>query len=937
MKPLGVVCGAREEELRLKGSLKTRLVVITLVALLPALLIIVANIWYQFSKEKERVGGQAYAFTKILLEDQVELISSTEFFLKAISMRPEIQNPRSDECTQAVREWQSLSPYIVNIGIPLASGDLFCNATKMSRSVNVADRLYFQQAVQERVFSAGQFQQDRAAGIASINFAYPVYNQEKEVIAAAVAVLSLEWWHQRLTTLELPKNAIALIVDANKEVIASDGKDYKNDLPQLLSGTGMELNNHGLVKFGDMTDFIDSSGIKRLAVSMPLVINNTDTKARFIVSLSTEESYRVARHSALRAIVSLVVGYSVFIALLWWGFATNVLKPVYALLNASKRYIERFDNKKSPSLDQLSVFYRQFTQVIQDQERLTNTVIENERQLSTTYQRLNNLLDNSPFGVVEWDPDLRIQRWSAECTHVFSLEFEQVRNREIDQLDTNVKYHFRAIESFLKLYKNGKSSTKTSEVSFRDGASAEKVLRWRFSAIYDDFNHLIAILGMFENVTQQVEYQRELEYYAKYDSLTGLPNRYAILQFLSERIVQNLHFSIVLLDIKNFKMVNDHYGHECGDMLLIELAERMNQQLEAGEALSRWGGNEFIYVIPYTVKDDVLKRVEELRSKLAQPLALGNGSYSTQLHCGISSTDDNHETAGDLIRCADLAIYFAKKKASGSVNVYNPTMSEIGSAQFELEAELRTALRNKEFELYYQPIKNNETGLYESAEALIRWNHPVRGMVSPAEFIPVAEESGLILPIGDWVLERAISQMKEWHLKGVLLKDIAVNLSALQLNDAKIVTQVKSLCEQYELSPHLLTLEVTETSLLSSHTDVIGKITELKEFGIKIALDDFGTGYSSLSYLNELPLTKLKIDRSFVAKIGLDDNEMLLDAIFSIAHGLNLRVIAEGVETNNQFNYIVARQCEYSQGYLFSKPLPSSDIESLLRQEMSLT
>ncbi len=921
--------------MRLKGSLKTRLVAITLMALLPAVMIITTNIWYQFSQEKERVGHRAYVFTKTLLENQLELISSTEFFLKAISGHPQVQNPRSNECKQAVKEWLTLNPYIVNIGIPLANGNLFCNATEMSRTVNVSDRIYFQQAIQGRKFSAGQFQQDRAAGVASINFAYPVFNKDKQVIAAAVAVLSLEWWHQRLTTLELPKDAIALIVDANKKVIASDGEDYSADLSRLFAGEEV-LDSGGVIEFGGVMEYIDSASITRLVVSMPLIINNTDTKAHFVVSLSTEESYKIARQAALRAVVSLVVGYGVFIALLWWGFASNVLKPVYALLNASKRYIERFDSKKSPSLDELSVFYRQFTQVIREQERLTNTVIENERQLSTAYQRLNNLLDNSPFGVVEWDPNLRIQRWSAECEHVFGVTFEQVHNREINQLDPNIKQHFWAIESFLKLYRNGKSSTKTSEVTFKNDLNTEKVLRWRFSAIYDDSEKLLAILGMFENVTQQVEYQRELEYYAKYDSLTGLPNRYSILQYLSERIIQNHHFSIVLLDIKNFKMVNDHYGHEYGDMLLVELAERMNLQLQRGELLSRWGGNEFIYTIPYTAQEEVINRVEELRSKLALPLTLGNGSYATQFRCGISSTDNPYETAGDLIRCADLAIYFAKKNTSDPVNFYHPSMSEIGSAQFELEAELRTALRNQEFELYYQPIKSNESGLYESAEALIRWNHPTRGMVSPAEFIPVAEESGLILLIGDWVLEKAIAQMKEWHTSGVMLKDIAVNLSALQLNDAKIVSQVKSLCEQYQLSPDLLTLEVTETSLLSSHTDVVSKIKELKNFGIKIALDDFGTGYSSLSYLNELPLTKLKIDRSFVAKVGRNDNEMLLDAIFSIAHGLNLSVIAEGVETQNQFDYIVARQCEYSQGYLFSKPVPSSELESILRQEMSL-
>lgn|GEM_PF-2786251 len=917
--------------MRLKGSLKHRLIAITLVALLPAIAIVSANAWYEFATEKSRVTQQARVFVRTLLEEQAELITSTKFFLKALSQRPEIQDPQSAQCTLAVREWLSLNPYIINIGIPRADGNLYCNATPMTRSVNVSDRAYFQQAIEKKQFSVGQFQQDRAAGVASINFAYPVFDPQGDVIAAAVAVLSLDWWEKRLGKLSLPESSVALIVDANSTLIASLYGGIAAKKRQELT-----TNTQALVEEG-VAEFIGSDGIERLVVSLPLIVQNTELKARFVVALPTNHVYQSVYNTVTRSVAMLVIGYGSFIALLWWGFATNVLKPVYALLQASKQYIERCDKKRRPNLDQLSIFYRQFTQVIREQQRLNEQVSESERQLSCAYQRLNNLLDNSPFGVVEWDPQLRIQRWSPECSRVFGLSLDEVEERQIRQLPIKVKRHFWSVESFLNLYQQGKSSTKTSEVNYKDDNGCEKVLRWRFSAIYDQSDQLTGILGLFENVTQQVEYQRELEYHAKYDSLTGLPNRYSVQQYISERLHKGFHFSVVLFDIKGFKLVNDHYGHEFGDMLLVELAERINNQLRRGECFSRWGGNEFIYVIPTTEESRQIERVEALIHLFSEPLSLGSSAYSTQLYCGVSSTTMAIDSANDLIRYADLAIYFAKKNSHNGISIYHPSMAEIGGARFELEAELRAALTNDQFELYFQPIKNNRSGRYESAEALIRWNHPTRGMVSPGEFIPVAEESGLIQAIGDWVLESAIRQMTEWRDRGLILNDIAVNLSALQLNDANFVSHLKQLLAKYKFLPSLLTLEVTETSLLSSYTDVVSKIKELKELGIKIALDDFGTGYSSLSYLNELPLSKLKIDRSFVAKIGVKEKEVLLDAIISIAHGLKLNVIAEGIENAHQYDYIVARKCEFSQGFLFSPPVDVSEFERMMQQEIRLT
>ncbi|BDU36812.1 EAL domain-containing protein [Vibrio nigripulchritudo] len=888
--------------------LKARLLLITAIGLFPAVVLIAANSWWQFLQEKSAAARWASGVAEQLVREQALTLAESERFLNTISYSYETLMTNQVDCQDALRHWLQLSPYFSNLIITSPTSGQICQATELHENAQViVNQIYVQQAIMNQKLSVGEVLTDQKTHKPFLQVAYPLGLFHKGSRSAIAGELSFDWWQTKLSQMNIPYKASINLLDSRQVVLATNGL-----LPsQVVSD--------------------DSLRIEKQRSLLP----NVTTSPQIVISLSTRSYFTIVIENLAGNILFLLFGYLLAIAIIWWGFSNTVLKPTFELLRRSRQYVNDCTSGSSATLDELSGFCEQFDNVLKEQDALKNRLMEQESNLSQAYNRINSLLDNSPFGVVEWDTHLRIQRWSTLCEQIFQMNQNEVEGRQIAQLPVQLKRHLWSIEPFLKLYQNGKDSSKRIEVGYRDEMGSEKVLRWCFSAIYDDSGDLSSILGLFENVTQQAEYQREIEYHARYDSLTGLPNRYSALQLISDRQSKKVEFAVALLDIKGFKLVNDHYGHEYGDMLLVELSERVSGKIQRDESFARWGGNEFIYVLPYIDEERVAKRLEEVITDIAQPILLGTSSYSTQLNCGVALSDRPLESPSELIRFADLAIFFGKKEKNRTINFYQPSMSEIGSAQFETESELRRAISNNEFALVFQPILNTETQTIESAEALVRWNHPQKGLIPPSHFIPVAEDSGLILQIGNWVLDQAVSQLKAWVDEGLEIRDIAVNLSALQINDVNFVANIKNILQRYDLPPQYLTLEVTETSLLASYTDVIAKIGELKALGIKIALDDFGTGYSSLSYLNELPLTKLKIDRSFVARIDEPrEPTVLLDAIISIAHNMGLSVVAEGIETLSQYEYLEAKRCEFSQGYYFSPPIDAISFRELLAQKL---
>jgi predicted signal transduction protein with EAL and GGDEF domain len=373
-------------------------------------------------------------------------------------------------------------------------------------------------------------------------------------------------------------------------------------------------------------------------------------------------------------------------------------------------------------------------------------------------------------------------------------------------------------------------------------------------------------------------------------------------------------------------------GHSVGDRLLQDVALRIQEQIREEDTVARLGGDEFIVLLRETDEKGAAVVADKLLEALAIPYDLDGHTISTQASIGISIYPDHAEDADTLIKNADMAMYGAKEEGRNNYQFFKQEMNFRVDLLFSMEKDLRMALEREEFYLHFQPQADLSTGRLCGIEALIRWNHPEKGMVSPAEFIPVAEETGQIIPIGAWVLRTACSQMVEWRNAGLTDIRMAVNLSIRQLRQPVLAEQVKAALEEFGLEPQYLELEITEGIMMGDNRIAMNFLSEMHELGVQLSIDDFGTGFSSLNYLKKLPVHKLKIDQSFVRDIETDESDAaIIRSIISLGHRLNLRVIAEGVETQAQLDFLRIRGCDEIQGYYYAKPMPAVEFPGFFK------
>jgi len=449
--------------------------------------------------------------------------------------------------------------------------------------------------------------------------------------------------------------------------------------------------------------------------------------------------------------------------------------------------------------------------------------------------------------------------------------------------------------------------------------------------------------GFLIDMSQRKESEEKIRQLAFYDSLTDLPNR----ELLRDRLQQALSSSdrsghagaLLFMDLDNFKTINDTLGHAVGDLLLKDVAERLKSSVHVGDTVARLGGDEFVVILE-DLSEQIFEAAtqtevigETILTALNRPYLLGNKEFHNSPSIGVTLFQGHQQGIDDLFKQADIAMYQAKKDGRNTLRFFDPQMQQAINVRSSLEDELRKAITNQQFHLNYQ-IQVDHMLHPIGAEALIRWMHPERGLVSPVEFIPIAEETGLILPIGKWVLETACAQLRAWQKNELTRKlTLSVNVSAKQFHEAGLVPYIKRLIQQYAIDPGLLKLEPTESVLLENIEDTIGTMNLLKTMGIRFALDDFGTGFSSLQYLKKLPLSQLKIDQSFTRDLVSDSSDQaIVRTIIAMAQSLNLEVIAEGVETEEQKNILQRNGCNHYQGYLFGRPEPIEVFEEKLRQ-----
>lgn len=441
------------------------------------------------------------------------------------------------------------------------------------------------------------------------------------------------------------------------------------------------------------------------------------------------------------------------------------------------------------------------------------------------------------------------------------------------------------------------------------------------------------ITALYEEIATS---QKEIKYLAYHDHLTGLPNR----RYFIERLNHVIHlnhmkkmFSIMFLDLDNFKMINDTMGHATGDELLIKVSERLLNSLRKSDIVARIGGDEFVVMIENTEDLDETKMVAEKIIKcFAEPFILNGREFFVTTSMGIALYPTDGDNADKLVKNADIAMYKAKEKGNNQYVFSTPGMKTKVVETMKLASSLHRALERNEFELYYQPQVSCTTHQIVGLEALIRWNHPELGMVYPGEFIPVAEQNGLIMSIGEWVMRTACKQNKAWQDAGYSPIRMAVNLSVQQVQNTNIVKQVKDILRETDLAPQYLELEITE-SIAMGYKDHIVALNSLKDMGIKIAIDDFGTEYSSLNYLKQLPVDRIKIAMPFVQGIMVSKkDEAIIKTIIALAKSMEISTIAEGVETKHQLDFLSQQKCDEIQGFYFFKPMPVHEVEKVLNK-----
>jgi diguanylate cyclase (GGDEF)-like protein/PAS domain S-box-containing protein len=444
------------------------------------------------------------------------------------------------------------------------------------------------------------------------------------------------------------------------------------------------------------------------------------------------------------------------------------------------------------------------------------------------------------------------------------------------------------------------------------------------------------------DISNLKEAERQISHQAFHDTLTNLPNRALFVEHLNMAIKRgrrrdDYHFAVLYLDIDRFKLVNDSLGHTVGDNLLIAFADRIQDSLRDIDTLARLGGDEFVILLEDIEEGNYASRVaERLQQELKRPFMVNGKEVFAPSSFGVVENTEDYEFPEDIIRDADSAMYHAKEKGRAQYKVFDKKLHEKALHLLQRETDLRKAIHKKEFETHYQPIVSLKSRSVVGFEALIRWNHPQLGLIYPGSFVSIAEETGLIIPITRLIVEEACRDLKIWQerVKHLQKLTMSVNISSKHFLQPSLLTDIKEVLTKIDLPPDHLKLEITETALMEDVEETVRLAHRMRDYGLQIVIDDFGTGYSSLSYLQRLPIDTLKVDRSFVSRIqnAPDGNRNIVEAIISLAHRLDMIVVAEGVETLEQYTILLDMQCQFGQGYLFSKPLPKPKIDELIEE-----
>jgi diguanylate cyclase (GGDEF)-like protein/PAS domain S-box-containing protein len=566
-------------------------------------------------------------------------------------------------------------------------------------------------------------------------------------------------------------------------------------------------------------------------------------------------------------------------------------------------------------------------------EDITDRVLA-QIQLAETELRYRSIFENSVVGMFQSTENGRYLAVNQALATLYRYPTPGALISSLADISTGLYVDIERRQDFKKLIRrDGRVIDFESEITCQDGSRIW--ISENAHAVCGPDGSLLYYEGTVEDITERRRYQSVLQHQATHDPLTALPNRNLLVDRLEQAVLlarrQGSKVALAFVDLDNFKVINDSLGHAAGDQLLIEIAHRLRSALRAIDTVVRYGGDEFVLIMgEQASKDDTTHLLDRVLTAIHEPLVLEGHTVRISCSIGVSVCPDDSADLESLLRVADVAMYHAKESGKGQYRFYTSELNQVAQDRFALETALRSAIELNEFTVVYQP-KVNEAGLVRGFEALVRWNSAGQGLVTPDRFIPLAEETGLILEIGRHVLYTACKTAASWPLIEGCALSVAVNLSARQLKEPGLVGIVADALAVSGLTPECLELEITESMIMGDVEQTIRVLKSIKALGVHVAVDDFGTGYSSLSYLQRLPIDTLKIDRSFVSGCNRGGQAMAIPhAIIFLGKSLDLHIVAEGVETEAEFETLRVCGCNEFQGYLFSRPMQSATVDEYL-------
>jgi diguanylate cyclase (GGDEF)-like protein/PAS domain S-box-containing protein len=569
-------------------------------------------------------------------------------------------------------------------------------------------------------------------------------------------------------------------------------------------------------------------------------------------------------------------------------------------------------------------------------------IVINHRDVTASYLaelRYQSIFENAIEGIFQTTPDGTYLSANPSLAKIYGYDSPAALQLELRDIAKQLYVIPHRREEFMALMLTGGQVTGfESQVYRRDGSVIWISENARM--VRDREGQVLYFEGSVEDITDRKQAEQKIHHQAFHDALTGLPNRTLFDDRLAIAIAHAHRYdqrvAVMFLDLDRFKTINDTLGHTTGDQLIQQVADRLSPALREIDTLARWGGDEFIILLPnLNCAEDGIKIAERLLHILKPVFNLKEHALHVRCSIGIAFYPDDGEDAPTLLRNADSALYRAKERGRNNYQLYRPEMNCQASELLILENQLHRALERQQLVLHYQPLVTASTGEICRFEALVRWQHPQRGLVLPQDFITIAEENGLIIPIGEWVLQTACAQCRAWQDQGFADLGISVNLSPRQFQQPHLAKTIARILKEVDLAPQYLEIEITETIAMQNFEITRPLLEELKQMGIRIAFDDFGTGYSSLGYLKRFPLTTLKLDRSFMQDLPQDPaNQAITTAVMSLGQGLGLDVVAEGVETPDQLSVLQQLGCNLLQGYLFSRPVTAIAATQLLQNQL---